>query len=341
MIGGPYRIVTEVPALEKAASAWKNYPEQVSHSSTTFEQEHLPLLPVTNGSLLASIHFDAEARNEVPLCATTFSRKECTTIDKTYLPLLVLSWMGFNQNTKRVIIFGPPCGVIRRISFHSYFYGPRPEPAEPPDWSHSTQPRSWDSFTYIDWELTAGYRIWITHIKVSIFQSREILRPFMVTLPLEPLSNHHWGYSPYRECMGPVTPTGSRLLHYECYYRQRWDKVYPPPPPPNPWSVSMPVACSCKFSRWLISAMDRERIYAPISLEGLVMWIDAANIHGPNRPTYPSKKAWQLWNSTLQKTLCCLQRGTPLLRTHLANGCIRHLYIKFGLTMMSTKSAKH
>ena len=42
-----------------------------------------------------------------PLCGTTFSKKECDTIDRSYLSMF-LSKMGFNRNTKRLLLFGPP-----------------------------------------------------------------------------------------------------------------------------------------------------------------------------------------------------------------------------------------
>ncbi len=40
------------------------------------------------------------------LCSTTFNIQECATIDRSYLPY-VLSEMGFNKNTKRLLLIGP------------------------------------------------------------------------------------------------------------------------------------------------------------------------------------------------------------------------------------------
>ena len=42
-----------------------------------------------------------------PLCSSTFSIDQCNQIDRSYLPTL-LSRMGFNKTTKRLLFFGPP-----------------------------------------------------------------------------------------------------------------------------------------------------------------------------------------------------------------------------------------
>lgn len=42
-----------------------------------------------------------------PLCGTTFMSSESATIDRSYFPT-ILSKMGFNFKTKRLLFFGPP-----------------------------------------------------------------------------------------------------------------------------------------------------------------------------------------------------------------------------------------
>ena len=62
---------------------------------------------LSRSEVLTAYEFMLRPSMKYPLCGTTFSKTECEQIDRSYLPRL-LSKMGFNKNTKRLLLFGPP-----------------------------------------------------------------------------------------------------------------------------------------------------------------------------------------------------------------------------------------
>ncbi len=260
---------------------------------------HLPQSEVTTAY---QFMLSPSMRNQ--LCGTSLSRKECETVNRSYLPH-VLSKMGEYQATHPFWT-----AIPREIGIYRYFHGTSDQPTDTFYRPHSTQQRNQEPLNNLDEEPSADYRFWKTDLWVQLLSHREMLRKVVDHQSLAILEVNQ-GNNSRRQRVDTTSSKGKRYLYHGDFQPSKHEI--------SPKELRCLNACRIYLQTLTLADMcdSSGRVVCSNILKGARHIDCRSQCNWANQAPPPLADAWLLWNRAVRKAFCQNMRGSPRLKKSL------------------------